>query len=528
MTSVPSRRGTESITTTTGRVAESFHRLASAIDFSELAGNTSKVLAFTSASAGEAKTSTVTRLGATLARQGRRTLIIGADLRRPMLSKRLEMGTGAGLGEVLGGLYPFESCVVDVAGHEGLFLLRAGTVATESSPVDLFRNPSLGALIAEIRPHFDHILIDCPPVLPVVDALEISRVCDGIVLNVFAGSSRLARVERAVEMITQATHSPIIGFVLTGTKASEETYRGDYYYSRPTRPPGELDRSRRGDRSTGPRPASEPVGNAGGTHPPTEIFIKSEMPEAHVDALAPTTSDAQGHGTPIDDITFVGDRPKSETTEEVIAPTGRERIRMKSLRTMLSVVVAIGAFLMAAPAGAQSYEGTSIEDGIFFVPADLEEGSEIEFSISGLEPNSEILFTLTGPDGADVDGLGVEVLGSVAVRAGVNGNFNGEVTLPPLTAEGVYTLAVQATRANGDPLSTSTSFFIGEDSVTETNDGATTGNISASNDGTGALALTGQSSSRTALSGILIAGTGLVLVFAASRRREGEVASAEH
>lgn len=303
LTTIPHRRkDDEGFATIAGPVAESFHRLASAIDFVELSGAKSKVLMFTSANASEAKTSTVTRLGATLARQGRRTLVIGADLRRPTLASRLGVGTGAGLGEVLGGLYPFESCVLNVPGHEGLQVLRAGTVATEGSPVDLLRTDSLQQLIDQLRGEYDHILIDCPPVLPVVDALEVSRVCDGIIFNLFAGNTRLARAERAVEMIMQASRVPVLGFVMTGLRARDDAYRsGDYYYT------------------AGAKKVSHEVRN-------DVVVVDSQpvvMPEVQITEVS-LKGDDQVRSTSIDDVTFHVDGSEREVVDLATLSTGKE------------------------------------------------------------------------------------------------------------------------------------------------------------------------------------------------------------
>ena len=527
LSSVPYRRkDDESIATTTGPIAESFHRLASAIDFSELAGTSSKVLMFTSANASEAKTTTVTRLGATLARQGRRTLVIGADLRRPLLSNRLDLGSGAGLGEVLGGLYSFSSCVTEVPGHDGLFMLRSGTVATESSPVDLLRTDALEALIEEIRPEFDHILIDCPPVLPVVDALEIARVCDGVVLNVFAGKSRLARVERALEMIMQATRSPVIGFVLTGTRAMEDSYRGDYYTALKPMLTANSSGRRGKELSVATSSKSRNVSSRAEQHaPPTEIIIQDPLLNEEVSgARASAASESTTCATPIDDVTFTVDGHESEAADLVATSNGKERKRMKSLRNMLSVIVAVGVLLTTAPLGAQSYEGTSIDEGIFFIPAAVGGGSDIDFSVAGLEPGSEIGFKLFDSSGGDVDGLEVEVLGRIVVQADANGNFNGDIGLPPNLAPGIYTVEVDGTRAGGSDFATEVSFTVAGAAAAQAGDDTTTASTGT---GDGELAFTGASSSRTALNGALIVGAGLLLVFVASRRREEPLAASD-
>lgn len=227
------KRKRQSIQIAAGPVAESFQRLASGVDFVAITGAAPKVIMCTSARESESKTTTVARLGVTLARQGRRTLIVGADLRRPSLAKQFDVETGTGLAEVLGGLSSAKSATQTVDGLPTLDLLRAGTIADNSSPVDLLRSDRFADAIGELRNHYDHILIDCPPVLPVVDALEVARHSDGIIMTVFAGRTRLGAVEKAQQMIEQASHTPLIGFVLTGAKKGAERhgYGRSYYGS---------------------------------------------------------------------------------------------------------------------------------------------------------------------------------------------------------------------------------------------------------------------------------------------------------
>lgn len=245
------RRDDQAAVSTYGPIAESFHRLASAIDFCSITETRAQVVLFTSAQPSESKTTTVSRLSVTLARQGRRTLVIGGDLRLPTLAERFGHTTGPGLGELLGGLASLADCVHEVEGHEGLSILRAGTVTTESSPVDLLRTPSFGDFIEQLRPHYDHILIDSPPVLPVVDALEMLRAADGVVLSLFAGRSRYAHVERALSLIVQASRKPVLGFVLTGTKTSERDYYTGGYYGPSRATNSSLDLRRAADDQSG-------------------------------------------------------------------------------------------------------------------------------------------------------------------------------------------------------------------------------------------------------------------------------------
>ncbi len=306
-----------------GPVAESFLRLASAIDFAGVGGSEAKVLMFTSSRSSESKTSTVGRLGTTLARQGRRTLLIGADLRLPTLAARFDHTKGPGLGELLGGLYRASGCIVEVPNQEGLFLLRAGTNATESSPVDLFRNASFGQLVDSLRDEYDHILIDCPPVLPVVDALEVAKVSDAVVLNVFAGRSRLSHVDRALSMIVQASRIPILGFVLTGAKGEVESYRGDYYAAG-GRTIELLDLRREATARTN---AADSIDLEADSIAVNEIATVSNPMPAPLVESARTMYGPQGstNGQPIDQVEFdlVGTTHASART--VFASTGKEQ-----------------------------------------------------------------------------------------------------------------------------------------------------------------------------------------------------------
>jgi Mrp family chromosome partitioning ATPase len=80
------------------------------------------------------------------------------------------------------------------------------------------------AIVAELAQHFDIVLIDSPPVLPVADALILSGYADGVVLVTAAGQTRRVELRRTTEKLAQAG-APVVGVVLN--KASAQ---GDYGY----------------------------------------------------------------------------------------------------------------------------------------------------------------------------------------------------------------------------------------------------------------------------------------------------------
>ena len=217
-----------------GPLAESFQRLASSIGFTRVGESDNQVLMFTSARARESKTTTVARLGMVLAHQGQRTIVIGADLRRPTLDQRFVAPDSFGLAEYLEGDRQLDQCIAPVSSAPNLSILPAGIVSGDHSPAELLRSPRMAELIESLREDFEHILMDCPPILPVVDALEIAKLCDGIVLGAFVSRTKMGQFDQALNLLYRSTDTPVLGYVLTGVKEGS-SYYSDSYYSRPQR-----------------------------------------------------------------------------------------------------------------------------------------------------------------------------------------------------------------------------------------------------------------------------------------------------
>lgn len=179
---------------------------------------------------------------------------------------------------------------------------------------------------------------------------------------------------------------------------------------------------------------------------------------------------------------------------------------MRALRYLFAVAVALASLATTvAPAGAQ-YEGDSPETGVLTITADAE---ILNYVHTGLLPNSELTFELQNADGQVQAGL--EVAGAVVVRADANGNYDGSITIPDGLPNGVYTLVVSGTLADTSAFS--------RDYVINVNNGAAAAVTSP------ALALTGSSSSRNALNGVLIIAVGAALVTFAARSRKSEAVS---
>jgi capsular exopolysaccharide synthesis family protein len=184
----------------------------------------------TSAIGAEGKTTLAVHLASRCGNAGMSTLLIDADFRRTSLCKLLDVPDGRGLSDVLMDTATTDEVIIPVQGGT-FYVLPAGTPVEDTSR--LLQSRSVGAHITQLRQHYDLIIIDSPPVLPVPDALILGRWADGAVLAARYDMSRFSQVERARRQLHNAGIG-ILGTVFNGMRNSD-SYYGRYSYTR-TRP----------------------------------------------------------------------------------------------------------------------------------------------------------------------------------------------------------------------------------------------------------------------------------------------------
>jgi Mrp family chromosome partitioning ATPase len=108
---------------------------------------------------------------------------------------------------------------------DGLFVLTAGPFDPEGMNAGSRR--SFEKLFARLRQEFDYIIVDCCPVLPVVDSLLVGVHMDGVILSVRPRVSQLPRLFEAYERLRGAG-IPVLGAVLNGVPASIYSYESHY------------------------------------------------------------------------------------------------------------------------------------------------------------------------------------------------------------------------------------------------------------------------------------------------------------
>jgi len=193
-------------------VREAYQKLRTNLLFGEA---DKKAIAVTSCRAGEGKSMVCLRLGQSMAKAGKKVVILDADLRHSLLSERIrpEDGVTAGLEQFLAGDAMVED-VVCATNIQGLYLLPAGK-STED-PAELLEDSRFRELMAILRKVFDLILVDTPALEPTADAVICAERCDGVLLVMAAGENRARDAEERIRELTRC-HCPVIGIVMTKT-----------------------------------------------------------------------------------------------------------------------------------------------------------------------------------------------------------------------------------------------------------------------------------------------------------------------
>jgi capsular exopolysaccharide synthesis family protein len=155
-------------------VAESFRAMRSNLNY--FTGNkTPQVFMVTSSISGEGKTFTTINLSTVFALSGKKTLIVGADMRRPKIFEDFGCSNEKGLSTYLSGLHELDQ-VVQLTDIDNLFLVSGGPVPP--NPSELLLTDRFSAFIRAALEQFEFVIIDTPPLALVTDAFVISKYVD--------------------------------------------------------------------------------------------------------------------------------------------------------------------------------------------------------------------------------------------------------------------------------------------------------------------------------------------------------------
>lgn len=185
-----------------------------------------EVIVVSSALPGEGKSFVSANLAHAFALQSdRRALVIDADTRRAGgLSTLLGAPSTPGLTDYLLGEQNAEN-ILQTGPLENLYFIPCGRRVPK--PGELIGNSRFGALIEQLRPAFDWIIIDTPPVVPISDAREIADLGDGVLMVVNARSTLAHLAKRGMQ---EFRRDSLLGVVLNRTSEPSATYYSTYGY----------------------------------------------------------------------------------------------------------------------------------------------------------------------------------------------------------------------------------------------------------------------------------------------------------
>ncbi len=202
-------------------VSSAFEMLQTNLSFS-ISDKMLKVIALSSSIPGEGKSFVAANLAVAVAQLGRRVLLVDGDMRRPRQHKIWEQNNLVGLSNILVGQAEWQTTAKEAL--MTLDIITAGTIPP--NPVALLNSQRIATFIQQATKEYDFVIIDCPPLTVVADALMLGKLVDGILLVVRPGVANAASVNASKLLLEQSGHQ-VLGMVANGVTA-QSSYGGYY------------------------------------------------------------------------------------------------------------------------------------------------------------------------------------------------------------------------------------------------------------------------------------------------------------
>jgi len=217
-------------------VAEAFRMLRTNIQYINFESKI-KTFVITSSGVGEGKTLFSANFAAVMARAGFRVLVVGCDLRRPRLHQVFGASNDVGLANILIGTSSLVKAVQETD-IKDLDIVASGP--TPPNPVDLLESKRMEKFLDDVKQRYDFVILDCPPISTITDALVLVGNTDGVIMVARRGETRKQAFSDAQQVLGRV-NARILGFVLNGATMDGvfdyylKSYDADTHSSRPKR-----------------------------------------------------------------------------------------------------------------------------------------------------------------------------------------------------------------------------------------------------------------------------------------------------
>ncbi|PEC03126.1 CpsD/CapB family tyrosine-protein kinase [Bacillus cereus] len=201
------------------RIAEQYRNIRTNIEFTSVDNHIRSIIV-TSVDPGDGKTTTIANLAVVFGQQGKKVLLIGADLRKPTLQNLFAAYSPNGLTNLLSGQTSFVQCIqkTDI---ENVYVMSAGPIPP--NPAELLGYRKMDEVLLEAYKMFDIVLIDTPPVIAVTDAQILANKCDGVVLVARSEKTEKDKLIKVKQILDKAS-GKLLGVILNDKREEQEPY----------------------------------------------------------------------------------------------------------------------------------------------------------------------------------------------------------------------------------------------------------------------------------------------------------------
>lgn len=210
-------------------INEAFRVLRSNMDFMASKDNNQHVFVLTSFNLGSGKSFLAINIAISFAIKKKKILVIDGDLRHRTVSSYVD-SPNKGLSDYLNNqIEDWKEIIVSYKGYTNLHILPIGTIPP--NPTELLEDSKLSMLIEALRPEYDYIFIDCPPVDIVADAQIIEKWADRTIFVVRSGLLDRSMLSELENMYTGKRFKNL-SMILNGTESTggRYGYRYGYHY----------------------------------------------------------------------------------------------------------------------------------------------------------------------------------------------------------------------------------------------------------------------------------------------------------
>ncbi|MDQ0352383.1 capsular exopolysaccharide synthesis family protein [Alkalibacillus filiformis] len=204
-------------------ISEQYRTLRTNLQFSSVDHELSTMVV-TSTTQSEGKSLTAANLAIAFAQQGKKVMLVDADMRRPTSHYTFRISNTFGLSNLLVGDHTLEQLVHDV-NVDNLDVLTCGPIPP--NPSELLASNRMRELIGIAKQNYDLVIFDTPPVLAVTDPQILANETDGVLLVVRSKKTEKDAAKRAKELLDQA-NANLLGAVLNDKDTKDSNYL--YYY----------------------------------------------------------------------------------------------------------------------------------------------------------------------------------------------------------------------------------------------------------------------------------------------------------